>query len=62
VLTTARRPAILVELGYSTNPEDGRFLTSHASQKAMARALADAIVEYLLEYQRKTSPAVGAGG
>jgi N-acetylmuramoyl-L-alanine amidase len=62
VLTTARRPAILVELGYSTNPEDGRFLTSFAGQKAMAAALADAIVEYLLEYQRKTSPVVGAGG
>ncbi|HEX5576303.1 MAG TPA: N-acetylmuramoyl-L-alanine amidase [Gemmatimonadales bacterium] len=55
VLTTARRPAILVELGYSTNPEDGRFLTSYASQKAMASALADAIVEYLQEYERKTS-------
>jgi N-acetylmuramoyl-L-alanine amidase len=62
VLTTARRPAILVELGYSTNPEDGRFLTSYASQKAMASALADAIVEYLLEYQRKTSPVVESGG
>jgi N-acetylmuramoyl-L-alanine amidase len=62
VLTTARRPAILVELGYSTNPEDGRFLTTHASQKAMASALADAIVEYLLEYQRKTEPTVEAGG
>ncbi len=62
VLTTARRPAILVELGYSTNPEDGRLLTSYASQKAMASALADAIVEYLLEYQRKTSPMVGTGG
>jgi N-acetylmuramoyl-L-alanine amidase len=54
VLTTARRPAILVELGYSTNPQDGRFLTTHASQKAMAYALADAVVEYLLEYERKT--------
>lgn len=62
VLTTARRPAILVELGYSTNPEDGRFLTSFGSQKAMAAALADAIVEYLLEYQRKTSPAAETGG
>lgn len=54
VLTTARRPAILVELGYSTNPQDGRFLTTDASQKAMAYALADAVVEYLLEYERKT--------
>jgi N-acetylmuramoyl-L-alanine amidase len=62
VLTTARRPAILVELGYSTNPEDGRFLTSYASQKAMASALADAVVEYLLEYERKTSPAPEPGG
>jgi N-acetylmuramoyl-L-alanine amidase len=57
VLTTARRPAILVELGYSTNPQDGRFLTTRASQKAMAAALADAIVEYLGEYERKIGAA-----
>ena len=62
VLTTARRPAILVEMGYSTNPEDGRFLTTYANQKAMASALAEAIIEYLLEYQRKTDPVVEAGG
>jgi N-acetylmuramoyl-L-alanine amidase len=61
VLTTARRPAILVEMGYSTNPEDGRFLTSFASQKAMASSLADAIVDYLLEYERKTSPGLESG-
>jgi N-acetylmuramoyl-L-alanine amidase len=54
VLTTARRPAILVELGYSTNPQDGRFLTAAASQKAMAASIADAVVAYLLEYERKT--------
>jgi N-acetylmuramoyl-L-alanine amidase len=60
VLTTARRPAILVELGYSTNPQDGRFLTTFASQKAMAFALADAVVEYLLEYERKTNSTDGA--
>jgi N-acetylmuramoyl-L-alanine amidase len=57
VLTTARRPAILVELGYSTNPDDGRFLTTHASQKAMAYSLAEAVVAYLLEYERKTHAA-----
>jgi N-acetylmuramoyl-L-alanine amidase len=61
VLTTARRPAILVELGYSTNPEDGRFLTTYASQKSMAFAIADAIVEYLLEYERKTHAADPGG-
>jgi N-acetylmuramoyl-L-alanine amidase len=63
VLTTARRPAILVELGYSTNPEDGRFLTNRNGQKAMAASIADGIVEYLLEYERRTgtSPDSGAG-
>jgi N-acetylmuramoyl-L-alanine amidase len=61
VLTTARRPAILVELGYSTNPQDGRFLTTRSTQKAMAASVADAIVEYLLEYERKTGTAADSG-
>jgi N-acetylmuramoyl-L-alanine amidase len=61
VLTTARRPAILVEMGYSTNREDGRFLTTRFSQKAMASALADAVVQYLLEYERKTGAAGESG-
>jgi N-acetylmuramoyl-L-alanine amidase len=61
VLTTARRPAILVELGYSTNPQDGQFLTTRSSQKAMAAAIADAIVSYLLEYERKTNQARDSG-
>jgi N-acetylmuramoyl-L-alanine amidase len=60
VLTTARRPAILVEMGYSTNPQDGRYLTSRKSQRAMASAIADAVVEYLQDYERKTAGA-GAG-
>ena len=59
VLTTARRPAILVELGYSTNPQDGRFLTQRTSQRAMASAIADAIVEYLRDYERKVGLAGG---
>jgi N-acetylmuramoyl-L-alanine amidase len=60
VLTTARRPAILVELGYSTNPQDGRFLTSRRNQRSMAGVIADAVVEYLRDYERKTGgPGVG---
>jgi N-acetylmuramoyl-L-alanine amidase len=62
VLTTARRPAVLVEMGYSTNPQDGRFLTSRSSQKVMASSIADAVVEYLLEYERKTGAAADSGG
>jgi N-acetylmuramoyl-L-alanine amidase len=61
VLNTARRPAILIEMGFSTNPRDARLLTSRKSQESMASAIADAIVEYLLEYERKTGSG-SAGG
>lgn len=61
VLNTARRPAILVELGFSTNPRDARLLVSRKSQQALATAIADAIVSYLLEYERKTGGG-SAGG
>jgi N-acetylmuramoyl-L-alanine amidase len=54
VLTTARRPAVLVEMGYSTNPADARLLTSKGSQQRMAAAIADAVVGYLADYERKT--------
>jgi len=57
VLTTARRPAILVEMGYSTNPLDGRYLISSIGQRAMASSIAEAVVQYLLEYERKTESA-----
>lgn len=53
VLTTARRPAVLVEMGYSTNPADARLLTSKSSQRRMASAIADAVVGYLADYERK---------
>ena len=62
VLNTARRPAILVEMGYSTNPRDAKILTGRKSQQALATAMADAIVAYLLEYERKTATTGSGGG
>jgi N-acetylmuramoyl-L-alanine amidase len=53
VLTTARRPSILVEVGFSTNPDDAKLLTRPGSQKNLAASMADAVVAYLLEYERK---------
>jgi N-acetylmuramoyl-L-alanine amidase len=61
VLTTARRPAILVELGYSTNPQDGQLLTTRSAQKALAAAISEAIVDYLLDYERKTGTPSDSG-
>ncbi len=53
VLRTARRPAVLVETGFATNPEDGRFLASRDGQKKIAAAIADGIVSYLKQYELK---------
>jgi N-acetylmuramoyl-L-alanine amidase len=57
VLNTARRPAVLVEVGFSTNRTDARLMAMPDSQKKLARAIAEAIVQYLLEYERKTGDA-----
>ncbi|HEU4698187.1 MAG TPA: N-acetylmuramoyl-L-alanine amidase [Gemmatimonadales bacterium] len=62
VLTTARRPAVLVELGYSTNPQDARVMSEPASQRRLAAALADAIVAYLGDYERRTGVAADSAG
>ncbi len=61
VLTTARRPAVLVEMGYSTNPDDARLLTGKTTQRKLAAAIADAVVGYLSDYERKTTNAEGTG-
>jgi N-acetylmuramoyl-L-alanine amidase len=55
VLTTARRPAVLVESGFSTNRVDSRFLTSSEGQVKLAQALADAVVEYLRQLENKVA-------
>jgi N-acetylmuramoyl-L-alanine amidase len=55
VLNTARRPAVLVELGYSTNRDDARLMAESANQRRLAGAIADAVVRYLSDYERKTT-------
>ena len=60
VLNFARRPAILVETGFATNKDDGAFLTSALGQRKIANAIADGIVAYLQELERKL--AVGGAG
>lgn len=47
VIRTARIPAILVELGFVSNPEEGRDLASSSYQGKLAQALADGLLEFL---------------
>lgn len=60
VLSLANRPAILVEMGFATNRADAEFMASTVGQRRTANAIADGIVAYLLEYERKLAIA-GAG-
>ena len=62
VLTTARRPAILVETGFATNREDAAFLASALGAHKIASAIATGIVAYLREFERKLAVAAPTGG
>ncbi len=62
VLNTGRRPAVLVEMGYSSSPSDAKYMTSKDGQRKIARALADAIVDYLLEFEWKSGVRAGGPG
>ncbi len=46
VLVGAWMPAVLVEMGFLTHPEEARQLRSDQYQRAMAQALAEAILVY----------------
>jgi N-acetylmuramoyl-L-alanine amidase len=61
VLNTARRPAVLVEMGFSTHRTDAQFLGSSSGQRRIASSVADAIVRYLLEFERRTGESAGDG-
>jgi len=58
VLSTALMPAILVEVGFGTNPTEAAYLSNTVRQQALARVIADATTEYLDRYQRR----VGSSG
>ncbi len=60
VLTTARRPSILVEIGFATNPADAKLMTSPDGQQRIAEAMAGAIINYLKYDDRITTDSATA--
>jgi N-acetylmuramoyl-L-alanine amidase len=62
VLVGAFMPAVLLELGFGTNTADAEFLASPIRQRAIARAVADATMEYLQRHQRRVAGGGGASG
>ena len=58
VLMRAYMPAILVEVGFGTNLADARWMASDEGQRDIAGSIADAVLEYLQHYERRTRTAV----
>ncbi|MHC1790789.1 N-acetylmuramoyl-L-alanine amidase [Solidesulfovibrio sp.] len=52
VLIGANMPAVLIELGYITNPEDAKRLASDAYLRALAQGMADGILAYKKRLER----------
>jgi N-acetylmuramoyl-L-alanine amidase len=50
-------PAVLVEIGFGSNRQDVEYLTNAARQRELASTVAQAVVRYLEQYERK----VGGG-
>jgi len=57
VLRGSFMPAVLVEVGFGTNPAEAAFLTTPARQLELARSIAEATVAYLGRYEKR----VGGG-
>lgn len=57
VLVTASMPAVLVELGFGSNPAEAAFLASPAQQQQLAEVIVDGTLEYLALLDRRTGAA-----
>jgi len=55
VLVTAFMPAVLVEIGFGTNAAEARYLRDPRRQREIASSIADATLEYLAAYQRRSN-------
>lgn len=53
VLVSAFMPAILIEIGFGTNPDEAAWMASLAGQRAIALAVADAVTDYLAHYEAR---------
>ena len=57
VLVTAFMPAVLVEIGFGTNAAEARYLRDPRRQREIATSIADATMDYLKAYQRRSNAA-----
>ena len=60
VLALTKRPAVLLEVGFLSNPKEARKITSKMFQKAYAQGVAQGIQDYVERYfKKKEFPVLG---
>jgi N-acetylmuramoyl-L-alanine amidase len=53
VLIAAHMPAVLVEIGFGSNPSEATWLASEKGQQELAEAIARSTIKYLDDYARR---------
>lgn len=62
VLVKAFMPAVLVEIGFGSNPDEAAYMTNPARVEELAAAISDGVLEYLKRYERRVTVVGGASG
>jgi len=57
VLRGSYMPAVLVEIGFGTNPDEAEFLNDEANQRQIAASIARSVLDYISHYEAR----VGGG-
>jgi len=58
VLRGSFMPAVLVEIGFGTNPSEAAYLLDYSNQRQIAASIARSVLEYISHYDAR----VGSGG
>lgn len=53
VLRGSYMPAVLIEIGFGTNQSEATFLSDQANQRALARNIAQSVLQYLGHYESR---------
>ncbi len=57
VLRGSYMPAVLVEIGFGTNPDEAEYLSDYSNQREIAASIARAVIDYISHYEAR----VGGG-
>jgi len=51
-------PAVLVEIGFGTNPSEAEYLLDYTNQRTIAASIARGVMEYISHYESR----IGSSG